>query len=62
MRIWQKSLIGVGLGVVLGSAVLSIPVTPTLAQAPSRVEVEEPVITQSGRGTGLWPLFAIEER
>jgi hypothetical protein len=46
MRIWQKSLIGVGLGVVLGPAVLSIPVTPTKAQPPSRVEVKEPVATQ----------------
>jgi hypothetical protein len=46
MRIWQKSLIGVGLGVVLGPAVLSIPVTATRAQPPSRVEVKEPVATQ----------------
>jgi hypothetical protein len=46
MRIWQKSLIGVGLGVVLGPAVLSIPVTPTKAQPPSRAEVKEPVATQ----------------
>ena len=46
MRTWQKSLIGVGLGVVLGPAVLSIPVTPTRAQPPSRVEVKEPVATQ----------------
>ena len=46
MRIWQKSLIGVGLGVVLGPAVLSIPVTPTKAQPPSRAEVKEPVVTQ----------------
>ena len=46
MRTWQKSLIGVGLGVVLGPAVLWIPVTPTRAQPPSRVEVKEPVATQ----------------
>jgi hypothetical protein len=46
MRIWQKSLIGVGLGVVLGPAVLSIPVTPTKGQPPSRAEVKEPVATQ----------------
>ena len=46
MRAWQKSLIGVGLGVVLGPAVLSIPVTPTRAQPPSRVEVKEPGATQ----------------
>jgi hypothetical protein len=39
MRTWHKSLIGVGLGVVLGPAVLSIPVTPTLAQPPSHAEV-----------------------
>jgi hypothetical protein len=42
MRAWKKSLIGVGLGVVLGPAVLSIPVTPTRAQPPGRVEVKEP--------------------
>ena len=46
MRIWQKSLIGVGLGVALGPAVLSIPLTPTKAQPPSRAEVKEPVATQ----------------
>jgi hypothetical protein len=46
MRTWHKSLIGVGLGVVLEPAVLSIPVTPTRAQPPSRVEVKEPVATQ----------------
>ncbi len=46
MRTWQKSLIGLGLGVVLGPAVLSIPITPTMAQPPSRVEVKEPVATQ----------------
>ena len=31
---------------VLGPAVLSIPMTPTLAQPPSHVEVKEPVATQ----------------
>jgi hypothetical protein len=46
MRTWHESLIGVGLGVVLWPAVLSIPVTPTRAQPPSRVEVKEPVATQ----------------
>ena len=46
MRTWHKSLIGVGLGVVLGPAVLSILVTPTRAQPPSRVEVNEPVATK----------------
>jgi hypothetical protein len=46
MRTWHKSLIGVGLGAVLGPSVLSIPVMPTRAQAPSRVEVKEPVATQ----------------
>ena len=56
MRIWQKSLIGVGLGAVLGPAVLSIPVTPTRAQPPGRVEVKEPAATSgavsstAGRG------------
>jgi hypothetical protein len=46
MRTWHKSLIGVGLGIVLGPAVLSIPVTPTRAQPPSRVEDKEPLATQ----------------
>ena len=46
MRTWQKSLIGVGLGVVLGPVVLSIPVRPTRSQPPSRVEVKEPGATQ----------------
>ena len=41
MRTSQKSLIAVGLGVVLGPSVLSIPVTPTKAQPPSRVEVKD---------------------
>jgi hypothetical protein len=46
MRTLHRSLIGVGLGVVLGPAVLSIPVTPTKAQPPRRVEMKEPVATQ----------------
>ena len=55
MRTWQKSLIGVGLGVVLGPAVLSIPVTPTLAQPPSRVEVKEPVATKGTVSPAVGP-------
>jgi hypothetical protein len=56
MHIWHKSLIGVGLGVVLGPAVLSIPVMSTRAQPPGRVEVKEPtaargaVSSTAGRG------------
>jgi hypothetical protein len=56
MRTWHKSLIGVGLGVALGPAVLSIPVTPTRAQPLGRVEVKEPTATRgsvsstAGRG------------
>jgi hypothetical protein len=46
MRTWHKLLIGVGLGAVLGPAVLSIPITPTRAQAPDRTELKEPVATQ----------------
>jgi hypothetical protein len=46
MRAGYKSLIGMGLGAALGPAVLSIPVTPTSAQPPGRVEVKEPVATQ----------------
>jgi hypothetical protein len=55
MRTWQKSLIGVGLGVVLGPAVLSIPVTPTRAQPPSRVEVKEPIATQRTGSLAVGP-------
>ncbi len=56
MRTWHKSLIGVGLGAVLGPAVLSVPLTPTRAQPPGRVEVKEPTATRgavsstAGRG------------
>ncbi len=46
MRTWHKSLIGVGLGAVLGPPFLSIPVRSTVAQAPGRVEVKEPDATQ----------------
>ena len=40
---------------VLGPAVLSIPVTPTRAQPPSRVEVKEPVATQSAMSPAVGP-------
>jgi hypothetical protein len=46
MRNCQKSLIGAGLGAVLGMAILSIPVTPTRAQPPSRVAVKETAATK----------------
>src|SRR5260370_31745369 len=59
MRKWQKPLIGVGLGAVLGPAVLSMVVTPTRAQPPSRVEVKETPVTKSAEsptaGQGLDP-------
>ncbi len=40
---------------VLGPAVLSIPVKPTRAQAPSHVEVNEPVATQWTVGPVVGP-------
>jgi hypothetical protein len=55
MRTWHKSLIGVGLGVVLGPAVLSIPVTPTKAQTPRRLEVKEPVATRWTESPAVGP-------
>jgi hypothetical protein len=59
MRKWQKPLIGVGLGAALGPAVLSMVVTPTRAQPPSRVEVKETPVTKSAEsptaGQGLEP-------
>jgi hypothetical protein len=50
VRKWQKPLIGVGLGAVLGPAVLSMAVTPTRAQPPSRVEVKETPVTKRADG------------
>ena len=47
---WQKSLIGAGLSATLVPIVLSISVTPTRAQPPSRVAVKEPAATGCAEG------------
>jgi hypothetical protein len=47
---WQKSLIGAGLSAALVPIVLSISVTPTRAQPPSRVAVKEPAATGCAEG------------
>jgi hypothetical protein len=46
MRKWQKSLVRVGLGAVLGPVVLSMLMTPTSAQPPSREEVKKTSATK----------------
>jgi hypothetical protein len=46
MRKWHQPLMGMGLGAVLGLAILSIPLTPTRAQPPSRVEPKETAATK----------------
>ena len=61
MRTWHKSLIGVGLGVVLGPAVLSVTVTQTRAQPPSRVEVKEPIATRWTVSPAVGPRHETQE-
>jgi hypothetical protein len=47
---WRRSLIGAGLSAALVPIVLSISVTPTRAQPPSRVAVKQPAATKCVEG------------